>query len=698
MRRRATSGSTRSPRGGRRLEALTVATAVVAALGAAPITSAAATAAATAATTTTAATTGNPRIKVTGGETQPIFSRADAVFQTVHIETTVDSDGDGARDQVEMRILRPKETGQGLRVPTIMEPSPYWAGGNDIQNHDVDIDDESGGAARSARSVDKELGGLGDIGRRADAAEERAANGSNGSNGSNAANGEAPAFPNIYDNYFLPRGYAVADVDSVGTGGSTGCPTSGGRNETLGIKAAVDWLNGRARGWDLAGAPVTARSWSTGNVAMIGQSYNGTLPQAVATTGVKGLKTIVPIAAISSWYDYYRANGGVVAPGTFQGEDLDVLATYVYTRADREICKKVIADLEARQDRVTGDYSPFWDERNYLNDAKNVRASVFAVHGLNDWNVKTKQFGQWWQALAKYHVPRKLWLHQAAHATPFRWRAEEWLRQLHHWFDYWLYGIQNGIMREPRVDIERAPGVWEQHGDWPEPGTKMTSLHLNPASGAAPAGRLDEVGQPGELAGMPRRGPAQSFVDQKTRTADQLADNWTSADPNRLAYLTPALTRPLRVNGAPRISVRASLDGRSPFLTALLVDYGTDTRPTGALASTGEEFCYGPGVTGDTGCTTRTTHVTQTAPFKIVTRGWLDVRNRHDPSRTEPITPGAMYSFRWDMQPNDYVFKAGHRIGVVVLSTDYDYTLRYPAGTKVEIQPGVSEVRLPIVR
>jgi X-Pro dipeptidyl-peptidase len=59
---------------------------------------------------------------------------------------------------------------------------------------------------------------------------------------------------------------------------------------------------------------------------MVGVSYNGTLPNQVATTGVEGLKTIIPISAISSWYDYYCANGLVVAPGTFQGEDTDVLA------------------------------------------------------------------------------------------------------------------------------------------------------------------------------------------------------------------------------------------------------------------------------------------------------------------------------------------------------------------------------------
>ncbi|MCO5973741.1 Xaa-Pro dipeptidyl-peptidase [Actinoallomurus soli] len=589
----------------------------------------------------------SPHVTVSGGETQPVFSRADAITQTVNIEVPVDSDHDGVRDRVQMRIMRPKETDQGLKVPTIVEPSPYWAGGNDVPNHDVDIDGLSARGLRQNRSADVLAG----------------------------------AFPGYYDNYFLPRGYAVADLDSLGTGGSTGCPTSGARNEQAGARAAVDWLTGRARGWAPDGTPVKA-TWSTGNVGMIGQSYDGTLPNMAAATGVPGLKAIVPIAGISSWYDYYRANGGVVAPGGFQGEDLDVLAKYVYTRPDREICRQVIADIEARQDRDTGDYSRFWDERNYVQDARKVRAAVFVVHGLNDWNVKTKQSVQWWNALARAGVPRKLWLHQANHNTPFRWRIEEWLRQTHHWFDHWLYGIDNGIMQEPRVDIERAPGQWEQHADWPEPGTRTVDLHLNAS---------------GDLAARPQRGAAQSMVDAgRTRTAEQLAADPATSDPNRLVYLTPELTKPVRVGGTPRISLRASLDGRSPYLTALLVDYGTDTRPTGAVASTGEQVCYGEGVPGDDGCTTRTAHVTETKPFKIVTRGWLDARNRHDPARTEPVKAGKMYDFTWDLQPNDYVFKAGHRLGVVVLSTDYDYTLRYPAGTRLSVRPGVSTLHLPV--
>lgn len=594
-----------------------------------------------------------PKVTVKDGETQPVFSRADAVTQTVDIETTADSDHDGRKDRVQLRIMRPKETDTaGLKVPTILEASPYWAGTNDVPNHPVDIGDAR---ARSLTSTKRDL---------------------------------AEVFPGIYDNYFLPRGYAVANLDSIGTGESTGCPTSGDRSEQAGAKAAVDWLNGRAKGWTPDGTPVTA-GWSTGDVGMIGQSYNGTLPNMAAATGVEGLKAIVPIAGISSWYDYYRANGGVLAPGTYQGEDLDVLARAVLTRKDPEVCAKIMDEIEATQDRETGDYGKVWAERDYVGQARQVRAAVMVVHGLNDWNVKLKNSVQWWNALKEAGVPRKLWLHQASHATPFRWRLEEWLRQVHHWFDRYLYNIQNGIEDEPRVDIERAPGQWETAKDWPVPGTRTVPLSLN----AGPSG------QPGTLDLRTRNGAVQSFVDAgKTRTAEQLLVNENQADPNRLAYLSSALSAPVRVNGIPEIALRASLDGRSPYLTALLVDYGTDTRPTGDRVDTGERVCYGLGVPGDDGCTTRQALKTDTAPYKIITRAWLDARNRHSPSQTEPITPGAEYDFQWAFEPTDYVVKPGHRLGVIVLSTDYDYTLRYPAGTKVTLEPGTSKVLLPLAQ
>jgi X-Pro dipeptidyl-peptidase len=398
---------------------------------------------------------------------------------------------------------------------------------------------------------------------------------------------------------------------------------------------------------------------------MIGVSYNGTLPNAVAATGVRGLETIVPIAAISSWYDYYRADGGVVAPGGFQGEDTDILAKAVLTRANPEVCADVMARLEREQDRETGDYSAFWAERDYLRDAHKVRASVLLVHGLHDFNVRTRHAGQWWEALGKNHVPRKIWLHQAGHTDPFNIRRAEWLSTLHRWFDQWLYKIDTGIMREPVADVETAPNRWTTSKSWPLRGhdTKV---------------RLGD-------------GPRRTFTDDTSRTAESLAAAPDIADPNRFAHLSAPLPKDVRISGTPGVTVRADVSGDSPYLTALLVDYGTADRfvRTRTLA---EQDCVGPGIDGDPGCFARREYVTAPSDYEIVTRGWIDVRNRFGPSRTTPITAGKPYTFRFDLQSTDHVFAAGHRIGVVLISTDRDHTLRYPAGTVVGVQPGSSHL------
>jgi X-Pro dipeptidyl-peptidase len=347
------------------------------------------------------------------GQAQPVFDPNDIV----RVSAPVDSDRDGKDDLVHVEVVRPRATEQGLKVPVVYQASPYFAGGNDVPNHDVDVELNTPAWGH---------------------------HGHHGADERMAAIGPNPQITWRYESYLLARGFAVVYGESLGTGQSTGCPTSGGRNETIGAKSVVDWLNGRARGQDAAGAAVRAK-WSTGKVGMMGVSYNGTLPNAVASTGVQGLEAIVPIAAISSWYDYYRADGAVVAPGTFQGEDLDVLAKYVYTRADQEICKPVIAEIERKQDRVTGDYSAFWDERNYLKDVRNVHAAVLEVHGLNDWNVKDTHMGQWYEAIKKAGVPHQLWLHQSGHADPYNLRKDEWLVAMNRWFTRYLYKVRNGV-------------------------------------------------------------------------------------------------------------------------------------------------------------------------------------------------------------------------------------------------------------
>jgi len=561
------------------------------------------------------------KIELENGMTKPIYSTDEAIIENLFVETEIDSDRDGKRDRVSIKVYRPK-TEPGVKVPVIYEMSPYRSGILDVPVFNVDVD---------LIPVSHPGKGNGRGGKPFALAEGQAANlGSLG-------------------NYYVPRGYGVILAESIGTGKSDGCPTTGDEREILGTKAVIDWLNGRAKAFSVDGTEIPA-DWSTGNVGMTGTSYNGTLPNAVAATGVDGLKTIIPVAAISSWYDYYRANGAVIAPGGYQGEDTDNMAEAVLTRTNSQVCKDVIAELKADQDRETGDYSEFWAHRDYVKDASKVKASVLVVHGLNDWNVKTKQFAQWWGALEKNNVPRKLWLHQGGHSSP---SGNNWPQTQNKWFDYYLYGIENGIMKEPAVDIQREDKSWSKEANWPAPGTAETRLHLTGTGNDLGGLHLNPVpNQPHNT---------QTISDDPMKKANTLIANPELNSSNRLAYVTSELTGEVRLSGTPTVNLRASIDRPVANLTALLVDYSSSSTPV------------------------------------IVSRGWVDPQNLHTADRSESLVPGRDYSFEWDMQPKDYVFKAGHRIGVVLIASDYDYTIRPKAGTKITVTPTRSEITLPIV-
>jgi len=580
-----------------------------------------------------------PWLQVEDGMTQPQFDLEEAVEETLWVQTRVDSDLDGRDDRVRLQLSRPAETEtDGIKVPVIFEHSPYRSNIGGGSNHNVDF-------ARMPQEGNQPRRSL---------------------TSSSATPVSKPDLPGSLDDYWVPRGYAVVLGESIGTGFSDGCATVGDRKETLGTKAVIDWLNGRAAAYDEDGNPVEA-DWTTGDVGMTGVSYNGTLPNQVATTGVEGLRTIVPVSAISNWYDYYRANGLVRAPhsnasgigsNAYLGEDLDVLADFVNGPSRVEECRHIVEEMLARQDRVTGDYNPYWAARNYLPKADDVRASVFVVHGLEDYNVMPRAFASWWEELADAGVERKIWLHNGGHGGPRG--ASAYQDTLNRWMAHELFGVRNGVTREPRADVQRPDGRYEQYADWPVPGSRPATLHLGATRAA----------EPGTLGKRPRTTgprPRQSFVDngRALNTDADLLPAPDTAHPNRLAYLSPPLRRPAHLSGTPEVSLRASVDNRyAANLTAVVVDYG----PVGSTA----------------------------APV-MVTRGWTDVQNRGRIDRSRPIQQGREYTFTWELEPDDYVFPDGHRIGLVVVSTDQQFTVRPDPGTEITVHPARSSVTLPLV-
>ena len=56
-----------------------------------------------------------------------------------------------------------------------------------------------------------------------------------------------------------------------------------------------------------------------------------------------------------------------------------------------------------------------------------------------------------------------------------------------------------------------------------------------------------------------------------------------------------------------------------------------------------------------------------------------------------------LHAIAFELQPHDYIFAPGSRIGVVVMSSDRLFTLRPPPGTRLSLDTGRSTATLPIV-
>src|SRR3954447_2571830 len=483
-----------------------------------------------------------------------------------------------------------------------------------------------------------------------------------------------------------------------------GCPMHGGPGDIAGEKSIIDWLNGRVKGYSAASLTATEKvaDWHNGSSAMIGKSYDGTLSNGVAATGVEGLKTIVPVSAISSWYLYSRT-GGIRNNTNYPGGSLNPTVTTaggtnnppgVTLPERRTLCAPVNADIsnDANVDTgdgdAHGDVNTFWNDRDYVKDASKVKAAVFATHGIQDDNVRMDHEWNWQQALKANGVKTKLWLLRAGHTDPFESRRAVWVETLHRWFDHYLYGVNNGIDTEPAVTIEDEKDVWKDYASWPIPGTQNVNVFLRGTGDNAAAGTLG--GSSGGAADSVTFTGTAGFANETT-----IMNTPTGTQANRRTFLSRTLTKDVRLSGQATIDLAASVPGAEENYGALLVDYGAGTQVTRSgegISNTTTRTCWGDTSTGgpdctlgqpctigdtctaspretDTACYLEVTKPTQAVTQWRVTRGTLDSSNRNSLFYTAatPLTPNALTRITFPTFATEHIFKAGHQIGIVVV-------------------------------
>jgi X-Pro dipeptidyl-peptidase len=466
-----------------------------------------------------------------------------------------------------------------------------------------------------------------------------------------------PIISNSHIRKWVPRGYIVVHSSSPGTGLSQGAPTLGGDNESLAPKAVIDWLCGRIPGYkSIDGNEEVKAYWSTGKVGMTGTSYNGTIPLAAATTGVSGLEAIIPIAPNTSYYHYYRSNGLVRSPGGYLGEDIDVLYDFIHSgdESKRAYNNATIRDKELKNgmDRITGDYNDFWASRDYLNDMENMKAALLMSHGFNDWNVMPEHSYRIYKAAKEKGLPTQIYYHQNGHGGPPP------MKLMNRWFTRYLHGIENGVENDPKAWIVRENddrGQPTPYKDYPNPEASNLKLFLK--SGAP--------GQGGLVTDRQKDQEKEKLVDDFNFSGASLAKAETSK--HRLMYVTPELKEDVHISGEVNVTITLSSSKPAANLSVWLVSLPWNESNNATILD------------------------------NIITRGWADPQNHRSITKGEPLEKGKFYEVSFKLMPDDQIIQKGQQIGLMIFSSDKEFTLHPKPGTELTIDLDNTFIEIPIV-
>ncbi len=602
------------------------------------------------------------------GKSLATFTSHDAIREVVYVESRVDTDKDGLPDLVKVSIIRPRYEG---KIPAVMTASPYHQGTNDkasdkaLYNMNVDLE------VKEPHTIQVEVPQLELVdpvgsAELVDEAEETLTH----INSSYTLN-----------DYLLPRGYANLYVSGVGTKDSQGLMTNGNYQQIEAYKNVIDWLNGRCRAFtDHTRKRQVKADWSNGKVATTGISYLGTMSNGLATTGVDGLEVIIAEAGISSWYNYYRENGLVTSPGGYPGEDFDSLAELTYSRnllggdylhhnaahqADLDIVKKEL-------DRASGDYNQFWHDRNYLLNANRVKAEVVFTHGSQDWNVKPLHVFNMFQALPA-SIKKHLFYHNGAHVYLNNWQSIDFRESMNALLSKKLLGYDSSY---------ELPTVIWQDNTGEQSWTSLEDFGNQTAQRTFLLGDGEKVIQ--------NRYETKDYERYGKAYPTFLSDLYQ--DKAQQVTIDLPIEEDLHLNGKAHLHLRLHSSTNKGLLSAQLLELGSKKylQPYPAVLSVR---------TLDNGRYHMLDNLTE-LPFKeagqrVISKGYLNLQNRHDLLEVEAVTPGEWMEFDFDLQPTIYKLEKGATLRLVLYTTDFEITVRDQTDYQLTIDLAQSSLHLP---
>ena len=622
---------------------------------------------------------------------------SDILRYVVYVETDYDTDLDSKPDLVKAIVQVPRAAAEGAyQAATIYEARPYIAGTNVNTVNAAspgNISESAMMTMHPKRTPEYEMSSL-------DVAEEIAKPSDWYYRFGNSGTWYYDNFQ-TYD-YYLVRGFAVVQSAGLGTYGSEGIECFGTYMEAAAFACVIDWICGRRTAYaDPEGTIATPADWSNGKVGMSGRSYAGTTCYELAAMNVEGLETIIPVAGIASVYNYSNSQGiNIYYNYDYTSYLMGVCASRFYSghtdTAAANVFAKYLGYCKQSQENLKGDYGQYWLDREFSH-YRGFSASALIVHGLNDTNVRTKQFDLMREAFVESGCTVKAILHQNDHMTPatiadytdIMIGDYTYSEITNLWFCHYLLDVENGIENMPDFTVQsNVDGQFYGTSEWK--GGYTLSM-------TAPAGSTTKT--------INSRGASTKALDA--------ANNCRSgSSSNGYVWKYSVTDKPLTIAGPVELNLNVRITSNtatsSPIpLCAILVDYCSTSfsyyEPGGGhlpTVKTGQKSVQVSGVLDFDICTWR---MNGSGKTKVISVGRMDLHNpssNYDPRTavTEPFSNSNTYDYTLFIDPTYYTVLPGHTLEVYVVpyANDANSSLRTSTSYTISLDLTKSSVTVPV--
>ncbi len=463
--------------------------------------------------------------------------------------------------------------------------------------------------------------------------------------------------------WFAARGYACVRVDLRGSGDSDGVLKDEYLEQELADgENVIRWI--------------ADQPWCDGNVGMIGISWGGFNGLQIAARDVPQLKALITVSSTDDRYaDDVHYMGGCLLSDNLSWAS--TMFAYNSCPPDPMVVgdswKKMWIDrlehsglwLHTWLSHQTRD--DYWKHGSVCEDFFAIKCPVYTVSGWADGYSNAV-----FRILEGLDVPRIGLIGSWGHRYPHIGEPDQaigFLQKALLWWDRWLKGKRNKIMKEPMLrawmqdgvdpeyDDEGRPGRWVAESSWPSLGIRDKVMLLNP-------GRLDplDVVRPEE--GLPIQSPlsvglfAGKWCSYSAST--DLPTDQREEDGGALIFDSSPLKEPIEILGSPIAEIQVSSNRPNAMIAVRLSDIALNGKVT------------------------------------RVTYGLLNLAHRESHEHPKSLKPGHRYDIRVKLNEISQIFRKGHRMRVAVSTSYWPLAWPSPEPVKLTIFSGKSRIILPV--